>query len=206
MKAARLFPLAGVGAVVLFVIAFIVGGETPDADDSIREITSFYRDNDTEQAIAAAILTWGTVLFVLFASGLWRFLRNAEPERRGGSVLMVIGATVFAVGATIFAGITFTLGDVADDVGPGPLQTLNALNSDMFFTVALGAFAFLIGTGISILQTEAVPKWVGWLAVVIGVLAITPLGFFAFLALGPFLLILSVLLYMRSPRPAPGAP
>jgi hypothetical protein len=207
MKAARLFPLAGIGAVVLFVIAFIVGGETPDTDDSIRSIVSFYRDNDTEQIVAAGILTWGTALFLLFVSGLWRVLRDAEPERRGGSTLVVIGSTVFAVGATIFAGITFTLGDIADDVGPATMQTLNALNSDMFFTVALGTFIFLLGMGVSIIQTGALPAWVGWVAVVIGVIAITPAGFFAFLAMGPLLLIVSVLLYLRQgATPAPGGP
>jgi Domain of unknown function (DUF4386) len=207
MKRPWLVPLAGILAVVLFVIAFAVGGETPDADDSLRKIVSFYRDNDSDQQWAAALLTWGTAGFLLFASGLWRFFRNVEPERRGATTLVVIGSALFAAGSTLFAGITFTLGDAADDLGPGALQTLNAMNSDMFFTVALGTFTFLVGTGVSVLQTGALPKWLGWVSVVLGVLALTPVGFFAFLGLGLWILIVSVLLYMReSATPAPGAP
>jgi hypothetical protein len=207
MKAARLFPLAGIAAVALFVIAFAVGGESPGTDDSIRKIVSFYRDNDSDQVWAAALLTWGTAFFLLFSSGLWRFLRNADPERRGGSTLVVVGSTVFAVGATIFAGISFTLGDAADDMGPAAIQALNALNSDMFFTVALGTFTFLIGAGASVVQTGALPKWIGWVAMVIAVVALTPLGFFAFLVMLVWLLIVSVLVYLRqSATPAPEAP
>jgi hypothetical protein len=84
--------------------------------------------------------------------------------------------------------------------------TLNALNSDMFFTLAVGTFAFLAGLGVSIVQTEALPKWLGWGALVIGVIAITPLGFFAFLVMLLLLIVLSVLLWMRGPKPAPAAP
>jgi hypothetical protein len=206
VKAARLFPLAGIGAVALYVAAFAIAGETPGTEDSLREIVSFYRDNDAEQAWAAAILAWGTGLFVLFTAGLWRFLRDAEPERHGGSALVLVGGTIFAVGATIFASIGFALGDAADEMAPPAIQALNTLNSDAFFTVALGGFAFMLGTGVSIIQTEAVPKWIGWLAVVIGIIALTPLGFFAFLAMGPFLLILAVVLWTRGTTRAPEAP
>ena len=206
MNAARLVPLAGVAMVVLVVIAFIVGGETPDGDDPIREVVSFYLDNDTDQIVAAAFLLWGTAAFLLFASGLWRVLRNAETERRGASSLVLVGAAIFAVGTTIFAGITFTLGDFADDVGPQAIQALNALNSDLFAPLALGVFTFLIGAGASIIATAALPKWVGWVAVVLGVAAITPLGFFAFLALGLWILIVSVLIFLRGGTPAPRAP
>jgi hypothetical protein len=206
MNKAWLVPLAGVVAVVLFVLAFVVGGETPDTNDSVGKIASFYRDNDSEQIWASGLLAWGTALFVLFASGLWRFLRSAETERRGASPLILVGSAVFAVGTTIFAGITFTAADAADDLGPGTLQTLNALNSDMFFTLAVGTFTFLIGAGTSILQTGALPKWIGWVAVVLAVVAITPLGFFAFLLTGLWILIVSVLIATRAPTPAPAAP
>ena len=206
MKKSWLLPLAGALAVIVFVIAFAVGGETPDTDDSVRKIASFYRDNDSDQQFAAALLTWGTALFLLFATGLWRLVRDAETERRAASSLLLVGSALYAAGSTLFAGITFTLGDAADDLGPGALQTLNAMNSDMFFTVALGTFTFLIGAGVSIIQTAVLPKWLGWVAVVIGIVALTPAGFFAFLALGVWILIVCVLLAMRPATPAPAAP
>jgi hypothetical protein len=201
-----LVPAAGILAVVLIVIAAIVGGETPDGDDSLRKIVSFYRDNDDEQVIAAALLGWGTAFFLLFASGLWRIVRDRETERHGASSLLLGGSILWAAGATLFAGLTFTLGDFAKDLTPSAMQALNAMNSDMFMTVAVGTFAFLLGTGISILNTRILPRWLGWVAVVIGVLAVTPIGFFAFLAMGLYVLIASVMLLVREPSPARAAP
>lgn len=203
MTAARLVPLAGVATVVLVVIAFIVGGEAPSGDDPIGKIVSFYRDNDSDQVLAAAFLIWGMAAFLLFASGLWRFLRNAEIEPRGASSLVLVGAAVLGVGATLFAGITFTLGDFADDLQPQAIQALNALNSDLFPPLTLGVFAFLAGAGASVIATAALPKWIGWVAVVLGVAALTPAGFFAFLALGLWILIVSALIFVRRATPAP---
>jgi hypothetical protein len=67
----------------------------------------------------------------------------------------------------------------------------------MFFTVAVGTSAFLLGAGVGTLRTGALPNWLAWAAIVIGVLAVTPVGFFAFLALGIWTLIVSVMLFMR---------
>jgi len=201
-----LVPAAGILAVVLIVIAAIVGGETPDGDDSLRDIVSFYRDNDDDQVIAAALLGWGTAFFLLFASGLWRIVRDAETERHGSSSLLLGGSVLWAAGATLFAGLTFTLGDFANDLTPGAIQALNAMNSDMFMTVAVGTFAFSIGAGISILNTRVLPRWLGWVVAAIGVLAVTPIGFFAFLAMGLWVLIAAVMLLVREPSPARAAP
>lgn len=206
MRASRLVPLAGVAMVVLIVIAFLVGGESPGGGDSIEKVTSFYRDHDSDQILAAAFLVWGTAAFLLFASGLWRLLRNAETERRGASSLVLVGAAVLAVGMTIFAGVSFTLGDFADDLEPSAIQALNALNQDLFPPLTLGVFAFLIGAGASMIATAALPKWLGWVAVVLGVAALTPVGFFAFLALGVWILVASGLIFRRGDAPAAQAP
>lgn len=206
MNRARLVPLAGILAIVLIVIAFIVGGETPDGDDSLRKIVSFYRDNDDAQVLAGSFLGWGTALFLVFASGLWRMVRDLETGRHGSSALLLGGSVLWAAGASVFAGLTFTLGDLAKDLGPGALQTLNALNSDMFFTLALGTFAFSAGAGVSILNTRVMPVWLGWVAIVIAIVAVTPAGFFAFLVMGLWVLIVSVLMLLRGPSPAQAAP
>jgi hypothetical protein len=197
----RLVPLSGVLAVALIAAAVIVGGETPATDDSLREIVSFYRDED--QAGPSALLALGALFFLIFVTTLWTALRTAEANRRGASTLALVGGTILVVGMTIFAGIGFTLSS-ADDLTPAAIQALNALNSDLFFPLAVGDAAFLLGTGVSAVQTGAFPKWLGWAAVVLGVFAATPLGFFAFLLMGLWSLIVSVLLWRAgSSRVAP---
>ena len=78
MSASRLVPLAGLATVALIVVAFIVSGETPNGDDPVLKVVSFYRDHDTDQIVSAGFLLWGMAAFLLFSSGLWRFLRDAE--------------------------------------------------------------------------------------------------------------------------------
>jgi hypothetical protein len=195
----RFVPLSGVLAVVLIIVAVIVGGETPDTEDSLREIATFYRDND--QSGPSALLGLGALFFLIFVTTLWHALRKAEADRRGASTLALVGGTILVVGMTIFAGIGFTLGDTADDLTPAAIQALNALNTDLFFPLAVGNAAFLLGAGVSAVQTGALPKWLGWAAVVLGVFAATPLGFFAFLVMGLWSLIVSVLLWRTTNGP-----
>jgi hypothetical protein len=209
----RFVPLSGVLAVVVIIVAVVVGGETPGTDDSLREIVSFYLDNDSDQVWASLLLGWGSLLFLIFVTSLWTALRTAEAGRRGASTLALVGGTILVVGMTIFAGIGFTLGDAADDLTPAAIQALNALNSDLFFPLAVGNAAFLLGAGISAVRTAALPKWLGWAAIVLAVLSVTPVGFFAFLLMGLWSLIVSVLLWRAQPAPpappassAPAAP
>jgi hypothetical protein len=209
-------PLTGVLFVVLIVVSFIVSGETPDADDSGEEVISFYTDEEGSQIASAVIGAYAALFFVFFASVLRATLRRDEDPPGVLSTISFGGALVFVVGGLIFAGLTFTLADLSDESpDPGAMQALNALNADLFFPVAVGIGAFLIGSGIAIVRGAALPTWLGWVALVIGVLAVTPLGFFAFLAGVAWVLVTSIVLALarepagpgRGPAPAsPGGP
>jgi hypothetical protein len=196
--AAKLAPLAGLAAVVVIVVAVIVGGEPPGADEGAAEIVEFYSDEGDSQQLASALLAWGTLLFLVFLSTLWTTLRAAQTERRASSTLALIGGVVFAVGLTIFSSIGFVLGDLHDELPPAAVQALNAMNEDFFFTSAVGGAGFYFGAGAAIVQTGALPKWLGWVAIVLGVVSITPAGFIAFLAIGIWLIIASIILAMRA--------
>ncbi len=198
MRAKQLVPLSGVAAVALMIAAFIVGGETPAADASLNEVVSYYSEHDTDLQIASALLALGAFFFLIFSTTVAGMLRRAQGESGGSSAFGFAGGIVFVVGVTIFAGLGFTAADVVGDVDPTVIQALNALGADMFFTVAVGTGAFLLGAGIATLMTGALPSWLGWAAVAIGVVAITPAGFLGFVALGIWTLIVSVMLSMRA--------
>lgn len=198
MNTKQLAPLSGVLAVLLIIAAFAVGGESPEANDSLSKVISYYSDHDSELQFAGALLGLGAFFFLLFSTTVAGVLRRAQGASKGAAAFCFAGGIVFAVGASIFAGIGFTAGDVVGDVEPSVIQTLNALSMDMFFTVAIGTAAFLLGAGVGTLKTGILPRWLGWAAVVIGVVAITPAGFFGFLAMGVWTLIASVMLAMQS--------
>jgi hypothetical protein len=202
-------PLTGILFVVLVIVAFVVGGETPGTDDSTREIVDFYVDNDSEQAIASAVLALASVAFIFFVGTLRRALRAAPGDEGGLSTVTALGGLTMAIGASIFAGIGFTLGDAADDLPVAAIVTLNALNSDMFFTLAVGTAVFNLGLALAILRHGGLPRPLGWLALAVGIVALTPGGFFAFLATAIVIVWASVALAQQAggtePQPGPAA-
>jgi hypothetical protein len=187
-------PWTGIVAVVLFAIAFIVGGETPAFDASTRDVLDFY-DDQTSQVITGILVLYGAILLVFFAATLRSALRGAEALRG----LVLIGGALMALGLGIFAGLNFTLTDLAnsdhlDRISPGTLQSLNALNSDFFFPVVIGTAVFLISAALAIFRTGALPRWMGWVALVLGIVVLTPAGFFAFLISGLWIVAAAVML------------
>ena len=191
-------PLTGILFVVLTIIAFLVSGETPSTDDSRREIVDFYLDNDDSQSFAAPLLALGSVALIFFLGTLRRALRAAAGDDGGLSTVALLGGLMIAVGASIFAGITFTLGDAADELPPAAILTLNALNSDMFFPLAVGSAVFNLALGLAVLRHGGLPRPLGWVALVVGIVGLTPLGFFAFLATGIVIVWASAVLAMRT--------
>jgi hypothetical protein len=183
--------------VAFFIVAFIVGGQTPDFDASSKDVLSFY-DDQTAQVITSIALLYGAVLLVFFAGTL----RSAFREASALSSLVLIGGALQALGAAIFAGLNFTLADLANSdhlsrIDPGAIQSLNALNSDFFFPLVLGTALFLISSALAVFATGALPRWMGWVALVLGIVALTPGGFFAFIASGLWIIAAAVILLQR---------
>lgn len=199
-------PLTGVIAVVLFVIAAVIGGETPDSYSSSEEVVSFYTDNEGSQIAASLLATYGALFLLFFCGALRKLLQSAEGESRGLPTVAFGGGLVLVVGILLFSGLTWTLADSIDDLEPAAAQAINALNTDLFFPVAVGTAALLIATGVSMRRSGAFPGWLAWAAIVIGVLAVTPVGFFAFLA-GLLWILVAGIVLTRSPVAAgPGGP
>lgn len=194
MNAKTVGPLTGILFVVLVIVAVIISGETPATDDSPREIVEFYLDNDSSQSWASAVLALACVALVFFLGSLRRALRAVPGDNGGLSTVVTLGGALIAIGASIFAGIGFTLGDAADELPASAILTLNALNSDMFFTVAVGTAVFNLALGLAVLRHGGLPRPLGWLAIVIGVAGLTPAGFFAFLATGIVIVWASIVL------------
>ncbi|HYX77754.1 MAG TPA: hypothetical protein VE727_00205, partial [Solirubrobacterales bacterium] len=94
----RIVPLTGLVFVVLLVVSFIVGGDTPDPDASAQEVASFYTSHDTSTAVSALLGGLGVVFFLFFLGILRGELRRHE-EGPG-----VLSGTVFAGGIVLALG------------------------------------------------------------------------------------------------------
>ena len=200
-------PLTGVAFLVVLIVSFLVGGEPPDASEPAQEIVDHYVDNKDSVQIGAGLSTLAALLLVFFAGVLRRVLRAAEGVGGTLSAVAFAGAVIMATGAAIDASIGYALADRADDIEPAGVQALQALWENDFFPVALGSSVLLLGAGLSIVRHGALPRWLGWVAIVLGVIGMTPIGFVGFLGGALWVLVVSVLLTLKMrAEPPPAAP
>ena len=203
MKKDWLAPLTGVVFIVLIIVGFIVTGEPPDANDPVQDIVDFYVDEKNSIEAGVFILALGTVFFVFFANYLRTVFRETSL-----SATILVGAAIFAVGGGIDGTILIATAEAADDIEPTSVQTLQALWDNDFVPFAIGITVFLVSVGLSILRTAVLPKWLGWIVLVLALVSVTPAGFIAFPGTGLLILVLSIWLTLRARRAAapPAAP
>ena len=206
-----LAPLTGTLFVVLAIISFMVGGEPPDIDKPAQEIVDHYVDDKDRIMFGVLLGGIATTLFVFFGGYVRRVLQDAQTERSMLPTVAFAGVIIFAVGLAIDGTISITLAETADDIDPTAVQALAALWQNDFIPFAIGLQVFFLALGLSVVRTGAIPKWIGWIAILLAVVAVTPVGFAAFIGGGLLIIALSVVLTMRarstpSRAPEPGGP
>ena len=193
-----LVPLTGVAFVVVVILSFVFGGEPPDHEDPVREIVDHYVDNKDAIEIGAVLSTLAGAFLVFFFGYVRKILRAAEGPGGMLSLVAFAGAVIIALGAAIDSTLAFAIAEAADDIDPTATQALQAFWDNDFLPFALGGLLLQLATGISIVRHGALPKWLGWVAIVLGIVSLTPVGFFAFLVTAVWILVVSVLLARRA--------
>jgi hypothetical protein len=203
MKRAWLVPLTGIAFIVLLILGFIITGDTPEAKDSLQDIVDFYKDDKDSIEAGAFVTAFAAILLVFFAN----YLRNLFRESVTSATILV-GAAIVAVSAGIDATILVATAEAADDIEPTSVQTLQALWDNDWVPFAIGLVVFDVSIGLSILRTAVLPRWLGWVVLVIALIGVSPIGFVAFPLTGILVIVLSVWLALRERRasaPPPAA-
>jgi hypothetical protein len=209
----NLVPLTGALFVVLVLIAFIpLGGNTPEGDDSAQKVVSFYSDHESREMIASIVLALGAVALLFFSAYLKQRLEEARPVR-GVLPTVALGAGIVASGGFLAAAtVHFALADYASDIDPSAAQAINAIDSDIFLPFAMGIAALIFAASLWLVRNRLLlPTWLGWVGIIIFIASFTPVGFIAFGLSGIWIIVVSILLYLRdepaavaSPATAPG--
>jgi hypothetical protein len=190
--------LTGVVFVVLVVLGGpVAGGSTPGSNATGEHVIAFFEAHRSRERASAVLLTLAFIIFLFFAGSLRTFLRQKKSVE-GLSSVALAAAAVLVAGQTLSSGLTFALSDAPTRLSPGAAQALNLLSNDMVLTSAAGFSAFGIAGGIAILRGAPLPNWLGWMAVLIGVVVLTPAEFVAAIALAVWIIIVSILIATRS--------
>ena len=214
MRKELIGPLLGIGFIVVLVISFLVmGDEPPEADEGGQAVIDHYVENKDSIQASAVIGVVAALLLVFFANYLRRVFAEAGEVTLSATVL--VGAAIVATAAAIDGTISFALAEAAEDLDPAAAQAVQAIWDNDWLPFALGILIFLFSAGIATLKSGVLPAWLGWAAIVLAVVGLTPIGFAAFLGAAIWILVVSGLLLARANRgteppavapPPPAAP
>ncbi len=199
----RLLPLSGIVFVALVAAAFAgLSGSTPGIKASPEQVAAFYRAHHGRQSAAPIVLLLGVPFLIFFAASLSAALRPLQGTAPTVWRRIFFGGAVLAGGGFLVAGgIHLALADGAQHgLDPVALQALNALDADDFLAFGGGIAVMMLGAAGSMIGAPGALRWLGWAALVLGVLAFSPAGFFAFLGSGIWIAVVSVIVFML-PRP-----
>jgi hypothetical protein len=192
--------LGGLGVVyaVLFVIAQALIGNGPGTGASGAAIVTYYRAHRASEIAGVFVVAVAVVAFSFFLAALRRTLGRNEEAGQLGNVITTGGA-VYIVGLLLMAVSLIALVDAAHHQLGGAAQTLTVFSNDLWVPVVTGLSVLALGTGVSVLRTGGLPRWLGWASVGLGVLSLSgPAGAIAFLLAPVWALVVGIAI-LRAP-------
>lgn len=197
----RIEPLAGIVFVVLAVIAVVTApGEDFLADPA--ELADYYVDNSDRVIVAEIIGGIAIFAFFFFVGAVRNRLRVSEtPE--GGLPALAFGGGIAAATLILVANAATMAGafraEEDGQIDPAIAAALNDVSSLIIGIAAPVALAvFVAATGVVSIATGVLPRWLGWLSLLLALGFLIPfISYIFWLPFGLWVLVVSVLLYMR---------
>jgi len=195
-RAGWIHTLGAIGAILLPLAILFSFFTSDDSGDTAAELIAYAKDNQSDAWVLQVIALTAPLLIGAFVASLRVRLRAASAAYQA---LTVIGGTLFVA----FLGVGLTLW-AAPLLSPDELTNAGAdayLAFDDVGWVLLGMGgvsigAMIIGVSLAALELGLVPKWAGWVSLLLGVVSlatIVAVGIFAWaawlLAAGLFLLL-----------------
>ncbi|HEX5586830.1 MAG TPA: hypothetical protein VFZ17_05940 [Acidimicrobiia bacterium] len=162
---------------ILFAVATALSaglpGSPPKTSDSATKISDFIADKGDELRWGAFLAGLATLGLLWWLGSVYRTLRRGE----GGSPRLAI----VAVGAAVFAAAVSTIGSVM--LGSLPIigvRTLSPQGARLFYIISsnvtvatvFGMAVFVAAFSVVIIRSHVLPVWLGWVGVLIAVVAV----------------------------------
>jgi len=198
--AKKLAPLTGVLFFVLLLAAVLIGGNSLSASSSGAKVLAHYKAHRDSTIVSAVLTTLAVVVGVIFYGQLRDYLRRHRASR-GLTATAFGGVILFAASGGLSGGSQFALADSPSHLSPATAQMLNLMNTDVSNGLGFAGIAVLfIAFGLAVVNSALLPKWLGWVAFPLALVAvIPPTDFIAFAGVGLWTLIVSIVMWRRVP-------
>lgn len=175
----------GLLALVLFVVGFgVLNGNQPGENASGATDVAWMNSHSTMRWAQIYVIAFGLTIVLVFVAQLRRVLHDATNGRQVWPDLVVAAGIIFVAAELASGGVNATVFIIAahnHDYAIAHLANFVGQNSEiaMIYSLAL----LTLTTGIAILTGSALPRWIGIVSVIIGVVCVLgPIGFFGVLA------------------------
>jgi hypothetical protein len=194
----RLMPLSGIVFVALIVTAIFLTN-APGSNASASTVLKYYQTHQHTTSAAALLIGLGVIFALGFFGHLREYLRQDRATRWLASTAFG-GVLLFAVGGALSAGSYIALGDQPQVLNAAAAQTLNLIQNDVTTSLTQAGLAvFYLATGAAILRGRRLPAWLGWVSLVLGVLAASLiLAFIAFVATALWVIAVAIILWTKA--------
>jgi hypothetical protein len=201
---ARWTALAGAVYVVLFVVGTIVlFSGSPGGDATPLKVIRWYSDSGHRDRINLGWILIGLALFFFlwFVATVRRAVMSVDAE---GILTAVVGIGGSVYAAVAFASVALNAGirTMSDDtyrhqVFPELIHAADDAGYVMHASGAAALGAMIIAMSLAFMWGAVWPRWAGWLGVVVGILAIGAIFFFTQFIFLLWILVVSVLMFLR---------
>jgi hypothetical protein len=200
----RLLALTGpLFFVLFFIAAFVLSEDGPGAGASAQAVIDYANDKDTSLLVGAFGGAPLAALLIVFFSYLRSVARQRLGDGGAGPTVMVSGAVLWAAGMLFGSTLDLAALDAGDKKVEGAAQAINLLLEASWLPFIVGIAVTLIGAGMTVLRGGVLPAWLGWIALVVGIIGLAGPGGFACFFVGPlFMLVAGIMLYVRQDEPA----
>lgn len=201
----------GLAILVLIFVGFgPLSGSSPGENASGATVVSYWNAHQTQGWAQIYVVGLALALIAVYVTQLRAVLRVAEGRPSFLPNVTFAGGIILVAGTVTTGVIIMTMLIAAHNHQDGIAQTMNFLNQNDYLPILFGLAMLTVGAGASILNRSSLPKWLGWVSVLVGLLCIAgPLSFFGLMAGGVWLVVAGFIVGYHRPAGAlqvPSAP
>lgn len=190
----RFLPFAGVLAGLLLLTGLLLLRSDPSSETGPAATFAYWQsDHGQHQIIGLIVAPLIAFLLLFFGVGLKRRLERGRADSAYGTVAFggaVLAAATFALVGMLEAAMT----NAAHAGQQQAVYTLNQLHSYDWLGWNASFAAVLLATGLGARANRMLPTPVAWATIVVGASLLTPAGFFGFILLPLWLIIVGLVL------------
>jgi hypothetical protein len=194
----RFLPLAGALAGVLFFVGLALLWNDPSSETDPAKTFEYWQDDRGQHQIVALLVGPLIAFFLLFfGAGLRRRLARGTGDAGHGSVAFA-GAVLASATFTLVSMLEGAMTNAAHEGERETVYTLSQLHSYDWLAWNVAFAATLLATGLGARRNGMLPSALAWASVAIGASLLTPLGFFGFVLVPVWLIVVGLWLSRRS--------